>query len=229
MIQRRLLAEGRWNAASEFRQEGRMRLRAAGLNRREAREESWEAMLEKYPPQDEQTPVRQSAVDLDRWSEADAIDTESQLEDHTLDAEIAEELKQLILLTNAQPTDLDREIHFAYLNMALPPVMPLMAPSTATWLWYEYARDLPDKFLEICAKREDAKAKHAGTITGQRMEDDKRQKFAILDRIDRQLTLDAKGMVDDLMQKIPEDVLNYSRKHTQAWDAYFEKYPESNG
>jgi hypothetical protein len=179
MIQRRLRAEGRWNAASEFREVERGRLRAAGLNCQEAHEESWEAMSEKYPPQHEQAPVRQSAVDFDRWSEADATDTESQLEDHTLDAEIAEGLKQLVLLTNAQPTDPDRDINFAYRKMVLPSVTPLLAPSTAAWQWYEYARDLPDTFLEICAKREDAKAKHAGTITSQRMEDDKRQKFGI--------------------------------------------------
>ena len=57
----RLRAEGRWNAASEFREAERKRLRAAGLNRQEAREEAWEAMLDKYPPLDGQTPARQSA------------------------------------------------------------------------------------------------------------------------------------------------------------------------
>jgi hypothetical protein len=47
--------------------------------------------------------------------------------------------------------------------------------------WYLYARSEPIKFLEISAKREDAKVKQAGTITSQRMEDDKRKQFAILD------------------------------------------------
>ena len=84
MIQRRLRAEGRWNAASEFR-------------------------------------------------EADAADSESELDEDNRDAEIAEELKQLALLTNAQPTDLDRDIDFAYRNMALPSVTPLMAPSLGAW------------------------------------------------------------------------------------------------
>ena len=202
----RLRAEGHWNAASEFREAERKRLRAAGRNRQQARDESLEAMLEKYPPQDGQTPARQSAVALDRWSEADAADSESQLDEHNQDAEFAEELMQLALLTNGQPTDADRDIDFAYRNMALPSVTPLMAPSTSGWSWYLYARSEPNKFLDICAKREDAKAKMAGTITNQRMEDDKRQQFAIIDKIEKQLTLDVEGMVTELMEKFPGDV-----------------------
>jgi hypothetical protein len=82
----RLRAEGHWTVASEFREAERKRLRAAGRNRHDAREESWEAMLEKYPPQDGQTPSRQSAVALDRWSEANAADSESQIDKHNWNA-----------------------------------------------------------------------------------------------------------------------------------------------
>ena len=39
-------AEGQWIAASEFREAERKRLRTAGRNRQQARDESWEAMLE---------------------------------------------------------------------------------------------------------------------------------------------------------------------------------------
>ena len=223
----RLRTEGLWNAASEFREAERKRLRAAGRNRQQAREESWEAMLDKYPPQDGQTPARQSALALDRWSEADDTDSESQLDEHNRDAEFAEELNQLALLTNGQPSDLDRDINFAYRNMANPNVTPLMAPSTPAWSWYDYSRTWPDKFLEICAKREDAKAKQAGTITSQRMVDDKRKQFAIIDRIEKQLTLDVRGTVNYLMLKFPYDVLLECRRHTEAWNAFFEKYPES--
>ena len=135
---------------------------------------------------------------------------------------------QLIFLerrTKDKPTDADGDIDFAYRNMAMPSVTPLMAPSTAAWEWYLYARSEPNKFLEICAKREDAKAKQAGTITNQRMEDDKRQQFAVIDRIEKQLTLDVKAAVKDLMEKFPEDVLLECRKHKEAWQAFFEKYP----
>ena len=218
----RLRAEGQWIAASEFREAERKRLRAAGRNRQQARDESWEAMLEKYPPQDGQTPARQSAVALDRWSEADAADSESQLDEHKQDAELAEEMMQLALLTNGQPTDADRDIDFAYRNMALPWVTPLMAPSTSGWSWYLYARSEPTKFLDICAKREDAKAKMAGTITNQRMEDDKRQQFAVIDRIEKQLTLDVAAMIKDLMEKFPGDVLRECRKFDAEWRAFWE-------
>ena len=223
----RLRAEGQWIAASKFREAERKRLLAAGRNRQQARGESWEAMLEKYPPLDVQTPARQSALALERWSEADAADSELQSDEHNWDAEFAEELKQLALLTNCQPTDADRDIDFAYRNMALSSVTPLMAPSGAAWQWYLYARREPHKFLEICAKREDAKAKQAGTITNQRMEDDKRKQFAILDRIEKQLTLNVKETVDDRMAKFPEDALLECRRHTEAWKAFFDKYPES--
>ena len=47
-------------------------------------------------------------VALGRWSEADAADSESQLDEHNPDAELAEELMQLALLTNGQPTDSSR-------------------------------------------------------------------------------------------------------------------------
>ncbi len=216
----RLRAEGQWIAASEFREAERKRLRAGGRNRQQARDESWEAMLEKYPPQDGQTPARQSAVALDRWSEADAADSESQLDEHNQDAELAEELKQLALLTNGQPTDADRDIDFAYRNMALPSVTPLMAPSTSGWSWYLYARSEPNKFLDICAKREDAKAKMAGTITNQRMEDDKRQQFAVLDRIAKELTINVHAVVTELMQKFPLDVLDVCYSFETEWNAY---------
>ena len=220
----RLRAEGLWSVASEFRETERRRLRAAGRNRQQARQESLEAMLDKYPPQEGQTPARQAAIDCRMAADADS---DLDLDEQNRRAEIAAELEQLHLLTNGQPTDADRDIDFAYRNMGLSTVTPLLAPSGAAWCWYLYADKEPDKFLEICAKREDAKAKQAGTITYQRMEDDKRKQFDMIDRIRRQLTIEVHGMVDDLMSKFPEDVLNECRRHTEAWNAYFETYPEA--
>lgn len=135
---------------------------------------------------------------------------------------------ELVLLsqrTAENPTDTDRDIDYAYRNHGNPALMPLMAPSLGAWQWYEYARLNREKFLEVCAKREDAKAKQAGSITSQRMEDDKRKQFAILDRVERQLTVIVSEVIDDLMVKFPEDVLNSCRKHSAAWKAYFEKFP----
>ncbi len=136
-----------------------------------------------------------------------------------------EQLAILAARTAGEPTDADRDIDFAYRNSANPTITPLMAPSLGAWNWYEYARALPDKFLEICAKREDAKAKQAGTITNQRMEDDKRQQFAVIDRIIKQLELDVRATAKDLMAKCPTDLLNECRKNREAWKAYFEKHP----
>jgi hypothetical protein len=219
----RLRAEGRWHAASEFREAERKRLRAAGRNRQESREESWESMLAKYPPQDGKTAASQSTEALDCGSEADFADSESQLDEHGRDTEFTEELNQLALLTSSQPADVDRDIEFAYRNMSLPTLTPLMAPSLAAWQWYLFARREPIKFLEIFAKREDAKAKAAGTMTSQRMEDDKRKQFAILDRIEQELTLDIKSIIKDLMTKFPEDTLLECRKYEAAWKAFHEQ------
>jgi hypothetical protein len=132
---------------------------------------------------------------------------------------------ELALLTQRTcdlPTDADRDIDFAYRHAGNPNLTPLQAPSIGAWQWYEYSRNEPSKFLEITQKREDAKAKIAGTITSQRMEDDKRQQFAIIDRIEKQLTIDVKAMVKDLMDKFPMDVLTECRKYDAAWKKFLE-------
>ena len=46
----RLRTEGRWSQASEFREAERQRLRLAGRSKQQARDESWAAMLVKFPP-----------------------------------------------------------------------------------------------------------------------------------------------------------------------------------
>ena len=135
------------------------------------------------------------------------------------------ELSLLSQRTRGQPTDADGDIDFAYRNMALSSVTPLMAPSMSGWQWYVYARDEPNKFLEICAKREDSKAKMAGTITNQRMEDDKRQQFAVLDRLEKELTLDVKATIKELMEKFPDDVLSVCRTFDAEWKAFSANHP----
>lgn len=123
------------------------------------------------------------------------------------------------------PTDADRDIDFAYKHSGNPNLKPLDAPSLGAWQWYEFAKADPTEFLKICAKREDAKAKQAGTISAQRMEDDKRQQFAVIDRIVKQLKIDVKAIAKELMEKCPEDLLDECRKNREAWAAYFQKKP----
>lgn len=135
------------------------------------------------------------------------------------------QLAELTARTADQPTDSDRDIDFAYRNMSNQNLLPSHCPSTGAWQWYLYSLTSRDKFLEITQKREDAKAKQAGTITSQRMEDDKRKQFAMLDRIERQLTQNLKDDIDDLMSRFPGDVLAQCRTHKEAWDAYFAEHP----
>ena len=52
----------------------------------------------------------------------------------------------------------------------------------------------------------------AGTITASRFEDDKRQKFAVIDKLEKSLTMDVEAIVTELMQKFPADVLKEVRK-----------------
>jgi len=133
-----------------------------------------------------------------------------------VDAELVILSKQMAGL----PTDADRDIDFAYRQSGNPELMPLECPSLGAWEWYQYARNSREKFLDVCAKREDAKTKQAGTVTSQRMEDDKRKQFAIIDRIEKQLTIDVKSAIDDLMVKFPREVLRHCRKHKAAWEAF---------
>lgn len=159
---------------------------------------------------------RQQAQSAEEFVEESDRDKEKDERQKVIDAE-------LILLsqrTSHIPTDADRDIDFAYSNHGNPALMPLMCPSIGAWQWCEYARVSKEKFLEICAKREDAKAKQAGTVTSQRMEDDKRKQFAIIERIQRQLTIDVKDVIDDLMGKFPREVLRHCRKHEEAWKAF---------
>jgi hypothetical protein len=138
---------------------------------------------------------------------------------------IDSQLAELTARTADQPTDSDRDIDFAYRNMSNANLLPSHCPSTGAWQWYLYSLTSRDKFLEITQKREDAKSKMAGTITSQRMEDDKRKQFAMLDRIERQLTQNLKDDIDDLMSRFPGDVLAQCRTHKEAWDAYFAEHP----
>ncbi len=174
--------------------------------------------------------ARQKAKRLARQVREESVTTVYSVEDRQRAEDARRKLidAELVVLSKKmanQPTDADRDIDFAYRHAGNPELMPLECPSLGAWQFYEYARNSSEKFLDICAKREDAKAKAAGTITSQRMEDDKRQKFAVIDRIIAQLQLDVKEMARDMMTKCPEDFLLECRKFEGPWKAFFAKYP----
>lgn len=136
---------------------------------------------------------------------------------------------ELIILsrrTANSPMDADRDIDFAYRAAGNPVLSPLECPSVGAWNWYEYARNMPVKFLEICAKREDAKTKQSGSVTSQRMEDDKRKQFSILDRIEKHLKMDVKTIIQDMMAKFPDDVFRECFSYKEQLKSYRERFPE---
>lgn len=151
---------------------------------------------------------------------AEPVDEESEQE------KIVVQLAMLAKRTSDMPTDTDRDIDWAYRFSGNPGMTPLLAPSLGAWQWYEYAKANPDKFLEVCAKREDNKAKQSGSLNAQRIEDDKRQQFAILDRIEKHLQMEIESVIKDLMTKFPDDTLNECRKYGEAWKSYFERFPQ---
>lgn len=163
--------------------------------------------LEEQPPKKKKTRNRQNEYARQKLKKQELAAQALAAAGKDGEQEMIYQLAVLATRTANAPTDADRDIDFAYKNSGNPTITPLTAPSLGAWQWYQYARNLPEKFLEICAKREDAKAKAAGTITNQRMEDDRRQAFAVIDRIEQKLTLDVKAIVNELLEKFPEDVL----------------------
>jgi len=158
-------------------------------------------------------------------SPAESVDSEN--DEQRLERErselIAAELLLLEKRTRDDPTDADRDIMFAYRNMGVPTVTPLLAPSVAAWQWFLLARRDPQKFLETCAKREDAKTKQAGSITAQKIEDDKRHQFRLVDNLMKQITIDVETIIDDLMEKYPREVLRRVKRYRDEWESFIKE------
>jgi len=148
------------------------------------------------------------------------------LADEKKRARIAAEVDALTARHGDKPTDNDADMTFAYKKMRAT-VTPLECPSPGAWSWWEYAQADPQKFLEIYARRDDQKLKAIGAASQQRMEDDRRRQFGMLERVEHQLQLNVTETVRELMEKFPEDVLLECKKHTEAWAAFFAKYPQA--
>lgn len=138
--------------------------------------------------------------------------------------DIEAQLVILSLRTSGDESDHDADMKWAYTNMENPQIMPRDAPSASAWSWYEYARQDRIKFLDAFAKRADAKTRSSGG-SNQRMEDDKRQYFAVLDRIERELSDNVDETIDDLMKKFPTQVLRACKKHEAAWKEFLANEP----
>jgi hypothetical protein len=150
-------------------------------------------------------------------------ETEEQKKERERQELLAAELLLLEKRTRDDPTDADRDVNFAYRNMGVPTITPLMAPSVAAWQWYLYARRDPQKFLETVVKREDAKTKQAGSITAQKIEDDKRHQFRLVENLLKQVSIDVETIIDDLMAKYPRDVLRRVKRFKEEWDSFIKE------
>jgi hypothetical protein len=118
----RLRQEGRWDKASQFKDEVIKRLRADGKTKSVASEEAWAEMIDQYPPLS--TPEKPSD-DLDL---SDADDT-------LLDRLAAVEI------------DWGRDVRWCYSNLEHPRVRIRSAPSLAAWGLLKIARADPAKFV----------------------------------------------------------------------------------
>ena len=121
----RLRAEGRWSAASKFKDEAINRLRAEGKRSTEARELAWEEMEKAFPSIE--IPVEAAA---ETAAEFEGIDDE-----------------QIAALANA-PIDHAADIRWCYRNMQNPRASVIDAPSLGAWGLLKHARANQQRFYE---------------------------------------------------------------------------------
>jgi len=128
----RLRAEGRWPAASEYRETERRRFRGAGHSKEVARRKSWDAMLSKFRARG--AAVSQTIPDQDDDGEEIEIVNEGVIIRHTDDER--RELIELAQRATAWECHLTDALKWArdHLDSA---VTPARAPSVLAWLLWK--------------------------------------------------------------------------------------------
>lgn len=129
----RLRAEGRWSQASEFREAERKRLRAVGRTRQQACDESWAAMLAKFPSVGQAKPVSRTVENV-RIEEVD----EGVFIEHNDDER--RELVELAQDPGAWDDSWADALSWASAYRELE-VAPLRAPSILAWLLRKLCRE----------------------------------------------------------------------------------------
>ncbi len=194
----RLRAEGRWTQASEFREAERQRFRKAGRSKPQARDESWSAMLVKFPPQTQTGPAHRAAVQPE------------------VDPEVAQAIEEQLdeLASRGASRDIQRDLDWAYANMALKNLMPLDsgAPSVSAFDMYRFARDpkTHGKFLEKYLAFTQAKEKADGN-SSQEWEDDKRKQFSVLKKLASIVVANIESSLRDAVRLSPDEVCRVLR------------------
>ena len=156
----RLRAEGRWPQATEFREAERKRLRKAGRNRQQACNESWVAMLVKFPPLEPSRPARDP---LARPIEANS--------------------NELPDVSVVEVADFSAQVRWVQRMLGVDPgVIPArQIPSVGHLQMLKFANDHPKWLYEqIIALDEKAKSAQQAEKT---FEDDNRKVFKIFDNI----------------------------------------------
>lgn len=137
----RLRAEGRWPQANEFREAERKRLRAIGRTRQPARDESWAAMLAKFPPVGQAKPAS-PAVESERIEET----AEGVLIEHSEGEWV--ELAELAQDPGAWDDSLEDALSWASGFRDIE-VTPSRAPSVLAWMLWKLCRADAYRFVVL--------------------------------------------------------------------------------
>jgi hypothetical protein len=130
-----LRLQGKWDEASAYRNEVRMRLRTEGMSRAEAKEAAWVAMVDRYPPRSTGEP----AVGM--------TDEREQILDVVTEPLPAIDDEVLDKLARSTP-NLVEDILWVYYHLEDKGVQPKDAPGLGAWSLLLWARDYPNRFFE---------------------------------------------------------------------------------
>ena len=133
----RLMREGRWVAACEFRDRVRREQREAGKKRSEANDEAWRLMALEFPP---------LVPGSEHTADGDAVTELRNDEDDDFDeSPLPENLP-------AGDGDFEADLRWAWTCISDDDVVPEAAPNGSAWYLLLYGRSNPEKFVPLVMK-----------------------------------------------------------------------------
>ena len=121
--------------------------------------------------------------------------------------------KQLKELSNRDVAfDFDRDWQWAMENLSTPDREPKDAPSATAWQLFQYGITQPAKFVEKTLIWSEKLRKETGE-THKQWEDDRREKFRILERVEKNLKEDVTSLIDELLERYPESSKEALQEH----------------
>ncbi len=126
----RLRSEGRWSAASKFKDVALKDFKAKGMKRHEAANAAWEAMATAFPP-------------LESGGESTGNFRGQGGDDDLIDVDVF-----LERAGDRQPPDLTRDVLWVYEHLADRNAKPQEAPSLGAWSLLQWARRYRNRFFE---------------------------------------------------------------------------------